>query len=452
MSAAGIRTLKNSETLGSSPYAAVSKVRALVQRQSAKPYPLAFPSVLVNPPTTAWTNPGGSSPINSGSPTIVPWKTSRVTALGAVLTKYANAQAGTNSVNAAWSEPQWAAGFDYYGSDFALRLINRGSASEVWVWVDGQPITATPEVLSQAASNSFSYYRVTFAAAGQHRVVAYFKNFALGGVDIGATDSVTATPKPFIRVSVLGDSWVEATGATYGINGVFPTLGRMWDVELFQHGQGGTGYANDASTNGKAVYGDADRIAGVALADPHLIIVSGSSNDDAYVLASEPATVFAALRSACPTAKVLVIGPPMLTSTNITQRLANRDIIKAAAAAAPNVLGFIDPLDPRGAIATAPAWVTATTYAVGDLVTSGGFVYECRVAHTSGASISSSSFITTTWITGSGKVGSTNGTGNSDIFINSDATHPSTEGHEFLAHIYSEEIMKLLNTTAAFAA
>lgn len=37
------------------------------------------------------------------------------------------------------------------------------------------------------------------------------------------------------------------------------------------------------------------------------------------------------------------------------------------------------------------------------------------------------------WINGTGRVGSTNGTGNADFFVSSDGTHPSQAGHDFRA-------------------
>jgi phospholipase/lecithinase/hemolysin len=37
------------------------------------------------------------------------------------------------------------------------------------------------------------------------------------------------------------------------------------------------------------------------------------------------------------------------------------------------------------------------------------------------------------WITGTGRVGATTGTGNADTYIGSDATHPTDAGHAYLA-------------------
>jgi lysophospholipase L1-like esterase len=38
------------------------------------------------------------------------------------------------------------------------------------------------------------------------------------------------------------------------------------------------------------------------------------------------------------------------------------------------------------------------------------------------------------WITGTGKVGSTTGSGNADLFTTSDSIHPTQAGHDFLGY------------------
>jgi lysophospholipase L1-like esterase len=50
---------------------------------------------------------------------------------------------------------------------------------------------------------------------------------------------------------------------------------------------------------------------------------------------------------------------------------------------------------------------------------------------------------TESWITGTGKVGATTASGNSNFLVSSDGAHPSDEGHEF----YAEKIKPILRRT-----
>lgn len=48
------------------------------------------------------------------------------------------------------------------------------------------------------------------------------------------------------------------------------------------------------------------------------------------------------------------------------------------------------------------------------------------------------------WITGTGKVGSTNGSGNADIYTGSDGTHPSDAGHEYMGRRFAAAVQALM--------
>jgi lysophospholipase L1-like esterase len=53
------------------------------------------------------------------------------------------------------------------------------------------------------------------------------------------------------------------------------------------------------------------------------------------------------------------------------------------------------------------------------------------------------------WVTGTGKVGATTGTGNSDIVTGSDGTHPSDYGHKYIGIRTAEAIREALKTIEA---
>ena len=52
---------------------------------------------------------------------------------------------------------------------------------------------------------------------------------------------------------------------------------------------------------------------------------------------------------------------------------------------------------------------------------------------------------TSSYITGNGYVGNETSNGNSDIFICSDGTHLTKEGHSYIGNKLSEEFYKVLN-------
>lgn len=434
-----------------SPKAAAAKYASkwANRRQSAVRNITAAPAVMSSPPTIAWVAPGGTSPI--ATPTILPWTTKRVSVFGGKLTKYPNYNYGYNNTNGGWTPGLFWIEFDYVGAGFAVAFRNGATNSaQAWLWVDGAPATADAGTLTAAAGNSAAFFHVAFGSVAPRRIRIYMRNMDFGGLHVAATDSVGPVRAPSIRIGWLGDSWVDsATGATSTPQGLIPTIARILDADIRSCGQGGTAHSNP-STTGKAKYSDPSRIAGVAAHDPDLIIVSGSSNDDGFTstVAADAAATFAALAVACPGVPVLVIGPPCLPS-NSASRIASRDAVKAAALAAPNVLGFLDQLDPAGVLSIATPFAASTVYKIGDIVVDNGIPYECRVDHTSAATRSSSAWEVMTWITGNGKVGATNGTGNADLFIANDATHPSPDGYQMLfARLWAEWILNQMNRLA----
>lgn len=418
--------------------------KKLQRRLLVRDYRDAFPGLHGTPPTVAWTSPGGSSPIASA--TRIPWNSASVTVLGADLTKYPGFDFGVNDSNADWTPGLYSVEFDYYGSDLAVRFRNGVlNGAQAWTWVDGLPTTTTSDTLAAAASNNAAFYRLTFATVAQRRIRIYFRNMDFGGLDINATDSVGPTRKPALRVAVLGDSWWDsASGATSVAEGIGAIVERLLGVELCQCGQGGTGYITAGAAN-HAAYTDADRIAGVAGLNPDLVIVAGTSNDSAAspsTVGTAAASVYDQLHDELPGVPVVVIGPPMLLVYPPANR-ANSTAIKAAADAAHNVIGYLDQLDPRGVYDTTDAWEEDTDYAVGDLVTYNSLVREASYALNSGLSFAAANFVQTTWIVGNGKVGATNGSGNSDFMIANDGTHPSPDGHNFLGCMFAEWIVRL---------
>jgi hypothetical protein len=314
------------------------------------------------PPTLATSGPGGASPINGGSPTVVPFNDARVTQLGCVPITFNQFSTDyiQNSSNASWTPQSWAIEFDHYGDDLAVRFRNASSGGSLfWVFVDGRPATAAPVTSSAASGGSLFYERITFATVDYRRIRVYLYLADFGGIDLKPTQSINPTAKVGPKFAIYGDSYVEATGATNNLLGMSVTIARLLGVEMFIAGQGGTGYVATGGGGSKAPYTDSARIAKLTAAAPDYIIVFGSSNDDATssaTVGTAATSVYSQLLAGLPLAKLIVVGPPSLGNSPAAGRLANRTAIQTAALVASNGLGFVDPLSD----AASALWVFGT--------------------------------------------------------------------------------------------
>lgn len=439
-------------------YAAAKKAAkrldaALIRLSAARPRD-AYDSIMPDPPITAWTAPGGTSPINGGSPRIVPWTSPKISILGASLTKYASAQAGINDNSNGFIPGQYAVEIDHYGSDLALRVIQPSTnGGACWAWVDGRPVTAQGEQLVAAGSNSFAFYQLTFPDARRRRIRIFLHYLHFGGIDISPTDLLSAVRRPPVKIAFLGDSWVEGIpGPPTGTEGWTLACARMLGVNWSMHGQGGTGYVKTGAS-GRTAYTDPNRLAPLIAAAPDLVVVSGSSNDANQAGVSAAAVALFAALAAFP---VFVVGPPRQpNSVNNASHLANRDDIRAAAAAAGNVIGMFDPHDSRDRSLTAAApaaWSTSGVYNAGDVVTftdsQGAVTYEAIVANGPSGSFSVSNFKPTAWVFGTGREGATTGDGPTDVIWRNDASHLTPLGEEMFGGVIADAICRAINTRA----
>ena len=350
-------------------------------------------------PTAATSGPGGASPISGGSPTSLPYNTPLVTGLGtvdvgwnALSTDYLQNQC---SGNAGAGATPCARSFDYYGLDLAIRFRNGVSnGSRFWVFVDGLPTTAAPVASSAATPNNLHFYRLTWGTAKTRRVTVYTENLDFGGLDVNPSDTVVAAPRPAFSIYGLGDSWIAGAGATTALVSLGFTVARALGAEFYCGGWAGTGYWG----GGANIYGSAGRTAKIAAANPDWLWAFGSVNDgavpDTPTMTTSATTGLTAIKAAAPNARLLLTSVQSVTGSPTAQNIAN-DATMATVAAS---LGFT---------------------VVGRPISEG-------------------------WITGTGRVGATNGSGNADVFANSDATpHLSPAGHDY----YARRILNALTAT-----
>jgi lysophospholipase L1-like esterase len=274
------------------------------------------------------------------------------------------------------------------------------SSKKVMFQVDGQYVDFTGSV-SLSGTNADSLFKLTFASRKVRRV----------RVLLGTTNAAGTSMLKFIRVSPgcsfwkpsqahvkrvgwFGDSYSEGTN---GAVTVHPIPNASWPVltgellglrDVRQLAVGGSGYlATLSGTRSKF----RDQIPwSVAHGPFDLLVVAHGYNDTAntaQAVADEATLCYKLLRSQYPNVPIVVQG----VQAGAAGPSAAQTGVEAALAGV--VTGLNDPLIKFVKVSTDD----------------------------------------TTWLNGTGKVGATNGTGNSDVYVDPDGIHPTLVGQEYLA-------------------
>ena len=330
-----------------------------------------------------------------------------------------------------------------------------------------------------------SYDLVTLGAAGTYRIrVEHAPVTVFLGIQCGPTDTITAT-RTGPRYLVVGDSFSEPTiddsGAYFLADGWPVQLAYLTGYDIWCAGSGGTGYLYPG-----ARVKFRDRLANDILSQsPDGIIWAGGINDYGNFTAAQigAEALLCYQQAAAAGVKDQVILSPFwpfsLTSTYSANLLATSDAIAAAAAQVKGTrfLNLLEmPEQSRylanwaGATLQSGAAPGNTTISVDSVpsyfaiayVTKSG--WTVRIGTGSAAEVRSVSNITGTgpytltvpalsathsagdpvrlsgaqYMTGTGKQGATNGTGNSDRYTGNGGTHPTKAGHAYIARIVAQ--------------
>lgn len=296
----------------------------------------------------------------------------------------------TNKSGGDFGVPPWSIEFDHYGDTFVLRYRAWvANQAKIHIFVDGLAVTAAPVTQAAAAEIAAVYsYKVQFASVAMRRVRVFYELADHYGFWLPPTQTAAPTATRRLRIACVGDSWMDGTGATYNLTAWMWQLGRYLNADVFQAGQGGTGYSFQGGA-GRQVFGDNGRTNRLVTANPDMVLVFGSINDDNQpTLQADATAYYAKLATLLPGVPVVVVGVQGLAGSPNTARLANSTAVKNAALAAPNVVKVVDP-------------------------------------------------IAEDWITGTGVKNTPTGDGNADYFMGgsdgSDGTHPTQAGHDYLA-------------------
>jgi lysophospholipase L1-like esterase len=317
------------------------------------------------------------------------------------LSKYPNTYASGQST--------WSVEFGTDAQFFQVRMKYISSATMYRLSIDGRKVTDLMQ--SSGGITPGSGHLITFdlGSTGPRRIRLDLSTFPFGGVYFPPTASVWHVPLQGGRFMTftdsIGDGSSMNTGA--GCGTWVDRLGRLFGAtDVWRQGRGGTGYITAGSYDTFVNRAAADVIAWA----PTRLVISGGYNDNGgsqSAIAAAAASLYSTIKAGLPSCEVYVIGcwsptgspAASITNTDATLRTA------AAAAGYP----FISPL------------------------TGGCYDSTGTLVATHGA-----------WITGTGRVGATTGSGNADAYIGTDAVHPTDAGHIYLARRIAAGIRELM--------
>ncbi|WP_431999314.1 SGNH/GDSL hydrolase family protein [Streptomyces sioyaensis] len=317
------------------------------------------------------------------------------------LSKYPNTYASGQSV--------WSIEFGTDAQVFQVRFKYISSATMYRLSVDGRKVSDLMQSSGGTTAGSGHMLSVDLGSAAPRRIRLDFVTMPFGGIYLPPGASMWQVPLRGGRLAVLGDSISDGAAGNTGAGAGtwFARAARLLgSTDAWEQGRGGTGYITPGAY---AVF--QDRIAqDVIPYSPDRLIIWGGYNDNTgsqSAIGAAAASLFSVLKSALPTCQMYVIGcwaptgspAGSITNTDATLRT------QAAAVGIP----FISP-------------ITGACYdATGALVATHG-----------------------PWITGTGKVGATTGTGNADTWISSDGVHPTDTGHIGLSRRITAAITALM--------
>lgn len=297
----------------------------------------------------------------------------------------------------------WGVLFDYDGRNLEFVFAGGGGRYRLSVVGEGYESRNGNALLPDG---SYHIARYDFGTARKRQILVDLPQFVGIFKDPAATISTTSLgPRP--RVVTLGDSFTEGTGAGAPFTSFNEHLGNYLRWEVIPSGWGGTGYTADYSGAGRTKF--RTRLQrDVINQNPDVVILTGGINDSSgYVpgfISAEITGILEDIAAYEPNLPVVVLGPFWPNGRPIANVVGIRDELRVAADAWGHL--FIDNLG-------------------------GPYPYTGNDAD----------YVNTGWITGTGDAGVHVGDGNADIYTSADGTHPTQEGHDFLALKIAEAIL-----------
>lgn len=244
-----------------------------------------------------------------------------------------------------------------------------------------------------------------------------------------------------MRIAWVGDSYMGGSGDVPPDRTIDVVAGRILGCESFSSAQGGTGWVADGHANSADFrpFGDASRVKAVAQADPDIIVIVGSVNDENSDPANIQRAVLAGLnayRAACPEVPIILVGPQPSGGgrTVSASHAANcRAVYRAATEWLDWGFFYYDWTGVAHLPGPAPKFQAGVEYHSGDVVCDDGAVWRATgngVAADRDTPQSLNFELLSGPMTGTGKAGSPAGDGTRDVWLSKDGVHPSGAGSE----------------------
>ena len=299
--------------------------------------------------------------------------------------------------------------FGFYGDTFEILEFQKISKHKIMI-DSGSGF----EYVSQTATDlltvgSKQWRKLVLASVGNYLVRIEFDNiYGFGGIVRPATSTVykstTIDDKP--KIIIMGDSITEGTGSS-NMNNYCQKIARKLNANVLNSGASGTGYVKNYQNSVKFV----SRVDGdVIYFNPDLCLIAGGLNDQEYTVAEIVAN-----------------------ATELYNKIINAKINLI-------VISSFYPINP---------WVTILDINTGlrNLCLSLKIPYiDILVGKTYDKNGNVLSNCGSSFIAGTGKVGTTAGDGNADLFTSADGSHPSPAGHEYLGVRIANEINLILKS------
>lgn len=372
--------------------------------------------------------------------------------------------------------------FMHTGSDFEVCLLGSfyGSTNNVRILVNDRIAG-----LASVPFNTGSYYylRATFPASATRRIRIEGANGKFRGINVSSNGEIGATGRNYPLITLMGDSFIEGTGAAFYQDGEGVALVRALGGNVMLGGVGGTGVLNPGSNT---TWTEATRITDLTMAGvtdtlggstaPALGIVAMTMNDQgaAQALWSPHGSTYQsavnnrvwslidAWTAANPGKPLVFFGPTWSSGDPVLDIYRIRDATQEACwgAASANVW-FIDRLGPTNLLRSGPnsfISTTGTTTNAGTAITAipstSGIVVGAGVE---GAGIPAGATVSAvnsgTQVTLSMPATAT-GTAVALVFRNThaslygfgpaDGTHPGQPGHNFDALWMARQLRSLI--------
>lgn len=311
------------------------------------------------------------------------------------------------------------------------------AAVNYWIWVDGKPVTAAQVVPDGVVltTNVAFYTKLVFDSPGTRTIQFQIDFGQVRDFRVPSTGTVLAPSGLGPKVYAIGDSLLEGSTGNYSRWSSWgPIIARAAGWRLYNAGQGGSGYTKDGNS-GQKLTTLTSRPANIVSVDPDLAVffIGGNDSDiDAVTLQTAVESVFDYLQQNAPHVPCIVVGGyPVAASTMFTTPATRPSAYKAIRDGVlnyPNVIGFIDPVG-YADTGTVPAALTnGASYTPGNRYTYLGALWEVTIAHTGSTTPDYKSVKRLTWWYGTGNAGTPNSTGNRDVLMSSDGTHPTQAG------------------------